>query len=595
MDLILSLGHKIFYFIVLISVLVIVHEWGHFIVARWCGVRVEAFSLFFGKVLWKRMWRGTEWRLSAIPFGGYVKMLGQSDLGSDQNEAMYREKALEELTGKPHEEITEHDAAALDASAIAERAAQLKSVSFAHKSVWQRSAIVFAGPLMNVVLTVMIFTAMFFVGYPTMTTLVGDVTDGGAADLAGLRPGDRVTAIDGRELTRWDDMSRIVEDSAGKPLVFDVARGDETLSLTVTPEAGRKKNVFQFEEDAGVIGIAPDGYMPVVGVRDPASIAALAGLRTGDLVKSANGRAVHYFDDLEREVARANGELTITVERGGLALEEKDRKPESAEVRLAVAAGTTTAALGIERGDLYVFETVPDSAAVKAGVRTGDRIVSVDGVTIGDWSEFSKKVKESPNKPLELVVERAGVATTLAITPDVKQEKDLLGDIITYGRAGIYPWISHSAAEMVDERYVNPFKAVARGVEMTVYWSVLTVQGFVYLMTGDVSVKSLGGPIMIADLAGKSAEVGIFSFLFTIAILSINLAILNLLPIPVLDGGHLMIFTVEAIFRRPLPEKGLRWVTNFGLALVGGLMLTVIFNDIARIFPGLRTLFGLLD
>ncbi|MCL4234381.1 MAG: site-2 protease family protein, partial [Deltaproteobacteria bacterium] len=165
MDLILSLGHKIFYFIVLISVLVIVHEWGHFIVARWCGVRVEAFSLFFGKVLWKRMWRGTEWRLSAIPFGGYVKMLGQSDLGSDQNEAMYREKALEELTGKPHEEITEHDAAALDASAIAERAAQLKSVSFAHKSVWQRSAIVFAGPLMNVVLTVMIFTAMFFVGY----------------------------------------------------------------------------------------------------------------------------------------------------------------------------------------------------------------------------------------------------------------------------------------------------------------------------------------------------------------------------------------------------------------------------------------------
>lgn len=595
MDLILSLGHKIFSFIVLISVLVIVHEWGHFIVARWCGVRVEAFSLFFGRVLWKRMWRGTEWRLSAIPFGGYVKMLGQSDLGSDQNEAMYRDKALEELTGKPHETITEQDVAAVDPRALSERMAELKSVSFAHKSVWQRSAIVFAGPLMNVVLTVVIFTAMFFVGYPTTTTLVGDVTDGGAADRAGLRPGDRVTAIDGRELSRWDDMSEIVEKSAGKPLVFSVARGDETLSLTVTPEAGRKKNVFQFEEDAGLIGIAPDGYMPILGVRDPASPAAIAGLQTGDLVKSVNAKPVRYFDDVEREIAQANGEMTIEVERGGLALEEANRKPQTVEIRLPVAAGSNPATIGIERGDLYVFEIVPDSAAVKAGVQTGDRIVSIDGTPIGDWSAFSKKVKESANKPLELVVDRAGVAMSLSITPDVKQEKDLLGDIVTYGRAGIYPWISHSAAEMVDERYVNPLKAVARGVEMTAYWSVLTVQGFVYLMTGDVSVKSLGGPIMIADLAGKSAEVGIFSFLFTIAILSINLAILNLLPIPALDGGHLMIFTVEAVFRRPLPEKGLRWVTNFGLALVGGLMLTVIFNDIARIFPGLRTLFGLLE
>lgn len=595
MDTIFSIGHKLFYFIVLISVLVVVHEWGHFIVARWCRVRVEAFSLFFGKVLWKKVWRGTEWRLSAIPFGGYVKMLGQSDLGGDQSEEMYREKAVEDIVGKPHDQVTEDEIAAIAPEAITAKIAELKTVSFAHKPLLQRAAIVFAGPLMNFVLAVVIFSLMYVGGYPTVTSRIGDVSDDSAAARAGLRAGDRVVGIDGREIWRWDDMAEIVETSPEKTLVFDIERGDERLSLTVTPEAGRKTNLFQFEVDAGILGIAPSGYLPIVGVADPASPAATAGLRTGDLVVQIDGAKVGSFPDIERLLSKASGAASVTVERGGLAIEEGERKGETMTFSLPTAAGANLASLGIERGDLFILETVPKSAAELAGLKPGDRILELSGEPVGSWAAFSKVVKASPEKPLALAVLRDGARVETTITPERVEDRDIMGELVAFGRVGVYPWISHAPEDMADERYLNPFKALARGFETTLHWSVLTIQGFAYLLNGTVSVKSLGGPIMIADLAGRSASVGLFSFVFTIAILSINLAILNLLPIPVLDGGHLMIFTVEGLIRRRLPETGLRWVTNFGLILVGGLMLTVIFNDVARIFPALRTLFGLLD
>ncbi|MBZ0273017.1 RIP metalloprotease RseP [bacterium] len=563
MEYLLAFGQKAFFFVIVLSAVIIVHEWGHFIVARMCGVGVDAFSLFFGKPLWKKKYGRTEWRIGAIPLGGYVKMVGQVDLDSDSAD-----------------KVAEED----------------RPISFAHKPAWQRAAIVAAGPVMNFVLAFVIFSGLFFVGYPTTTTLIGNVSDDGAAWEAGVRPGDRVVAVDGEKVWRWDDMAEIVEKKPGVPLVFSVERDGGRRDITVTPRYGNKLNLFQFEVDAGVIGISPDGYLPIAGVRGPDTPAALAGLKTGDLIKSVNGKPVRYFTDFEHLFAQSQGSVTVGVERGGLAIDESKRRPTTIDIVLAKSSpGARAADLGIERGDLYVAETTEKSPAAEAGFLPGDRIVTAGGKTIEEWSQFTKMVRDNSGDALPVTVLRGGEEITLSVTPETAIEKDIMGEQVSFGRVGIYPWKSWASAEIVDERYWNPFKAFARGLEMTATYSYLTVKSFVYLFTGDVSLKSLGGPIMIADLAGRTAETGAFGFLVFLAVISVNLGILNLLPIPVLDGGHLAIFAAESVFRRPIPAKGLRVATNVGLFLIGCLMFAAFFNDFARIFPGLRTMFGLLE
>ncbi|MCZ7584864.1 MAG: RIP metalloprotease RseP [Deltaproteobacteria bacterium] len=299
----LAFFQKAFYFMILISIVVIVHEWGHFIVARLCGVGVEAFSLFFGKPLlkWKR--GRTEWRLSAIPLGGYVKMIGQVDLQPDAKDQVPEE---------------------------------LRPLSFAHKPLWARSAIVAAGPLMNVVLTFVIFSAIFFVGYPQTTSLIGHVDRGGVADEAGLRAGDRVVSVDGKEIWRWDELSETVRKNPERRLVLTVERGDERLQLPVTPRLGRQKNIFQFEVDAGLIGISPDGFLPIIGVTGPGTPAAAAGFKTGDLISGIDGEPVRDFADFERKLARADGHTIIMVERGGLSRRAEERNPETFEATIAL-------------------------------------------------------------------------------------------------------------------------------------------------------------------------------------------------------------------------------------------------------------------
>ncbi|MCB1155168.1 site-2 protease family protein, partial [bacterium] len=454
---VLMIFQKLFFFVMLISVVVIVHEWGHFIVARLCGVRVEAFSLFFGKPLYKKKRGDTEWRIGTIPFGGYVKMVGQAD-GKHEN----------------YDEMTDEE----------------KSVSFAHKPLAQRAAIVAAGPAMNFVLAFVIFSIMFMVGYPTTTTLIGDVTRDGAAWEAGLRPGDRVTAIDGDKVWRWDDMASIVEENPEKAMDFTVQRGDETRHVTVTPRLGLKKNIFQFEENAGLIGVSPDGFRPIAGVTGPQTAAAQAGLKTGDLFKSIDGKPVHAFADVERELLASPGPHKVTVERGGLARREADRQPTDVELTLPALPGATGIQdYGLERADLYVLEVVEGSPAEKAGLRAGDRFVTLNGEAPSGWEEFSGIVRQHPGEELSVVVRRDGETRTIGVTPEAAQEKDLLGETVEVGRLGVYPWISYSNPEMVNERHLNPFVAVWRGVELTGYWTVMTLKGFVYLFTGDVSVK----------------------------------------------------------------------------------------------------------
>ncbi len=557
----LQITHSGFFFVVLISVVVIIHEFGHFIVARLNGVRVEAFSLFFGKPIFKWKRGETEWRIGMIPFGGYVKMVGQSDL-----DAVDEENIDEELKG----------------------------VSFAHKSLWAKASIVAAGPISNLILALVIFSCIFFAGYPTATTLIGSVDKDGVAYEAGVRPGDRVVAIDGREMWRWEDMAKLIKKSPGKPLTFSIERGDSRFDAAITPKLRKVKNIFQFDADAGVIGVSQDGYLPIAGISDPESPAGKAGLWTGDLIKKINGSEIHYFTDVDRVLSQSGGPFEFVIERGGLALAEQERKPVELSFTV-VSAGSVNrpADIGLERADLYIHQTVADDPAAAAGLRGGDRLYAINGKPLKDWDAFTVLVRLHPEEKLDVTVVRDGRKVEIPVTPKMAREKNMLGDEEEFGRVGIYPWLSYSLPEIKEERYFNPLKAFSRGLEMTVDFTALTIKGFFYVITGDVSIKSLGGPIMIANLAGESAKGGLLSFIWTIAIISLNLAIINILPIPVLDGGHLLLFGIEGIRRKPLSPAKLQIAMKIGLFLVGMLVIAVFYNDISRYVPGLRSLFGL--
>jgi regulator of sigma E protease len=557
-----SFIHDGFYFVIVISIVVIIHEFGHFLLARLCGVRVEAFSLFFGRAILKFKRGDTEWRLGVIPIGGYVKMLGQSDLD------------------------------AVDTEDIDE---DIRGASFAHKPLWAKALIVAAGPASNLLLAFVIFSLLFFAGYPTPTTLLGSVDKDGAAWAAGIRPGDRIVAIDGEEVWRWDDMAEIISDNPETPMTFSVERGQDRLETSVTPRMSRVKNIFQFDADAGVIGVSLDGYLPIAGVSDPAGPAAAAGLRTGDLIKKVSGVEIHYFSDVERVLSGSEGPIEIVIERGGLALEEQERDPQEMSFVLTSPVPVNTPAdIGLERGDLYIHQVVEDNPAQMAGLLNGDRLFKINGQVLKDWRAFTEWARSNPGKELSVSVLREGREMNFAVTPKPVMEKDMLGEEEEIGRVGIYPWLSFSMPEIKKEKYLNPLTAFSRGMETSVKWTVLTIKGFFFLFTGDVSLKTLGGPIMIANLAGKSASGGFFSFFMFVAIISLNLAIINFLPIPVLDGGHLMIFGIEGIIRRPISAAGMQFVMKIGLFIVGILVVATFYNDISRlVFPGLRSLFGL--
>jgi len=345
-------------FILVLSGLIFVHEFGHFIVARGLGIRVVKFSLGFGPRVWGTIRNGTDYCISAVPLGGFVKMLGEV----------------------PDEPVPPEDV----------------PVSFSHRPVWHRAAVVIAGPLFNLLFAWVVFVViLLFYGNPVVLPEIGQVQPDSPAMAAGVQAGDRILSVNDLQVKSWEDVSSAIKGAEGRPVTLVLDRGGRMITVTVTPEIKGLKNVFGEEVNVPVIGVTASG-------------------------------------------------------------------------------------------NLVVEEVKPFSALWQGFVRTWDMIV-------------------------------------------------------------------------------------------------LTLQGFVKIFQNVVPVSSLGGPIMIAQMAGQQAEQGMLNLFFFMAILSINLGILNLLPIPVLDGGHLVFFTIEAIIGHPLSVKQMQFAHQVGFALLGSLMLLVFYNDIARV------------
>lgn len=442
-----------FSFILALAILIAVHEWGHFWVARRCGVRVERFSLGFGKVLFSRKDKlGTEFSLSLIPLGGYVKMLD------------------ERVDPVP---------------------AELKSQAFNNKAVWQRFAIVAAGPAANFVFALFAFWLMFMVGVPTVKPVIGEVRPQTAAAAAGLQAGMEILQIGEQTTPDWE--------AVAYALVGHL--GDDEVQLTVQDDRG-----IRLQKQLSLQGWALDG------TEEQAPFTALG------------------IDPLGPQVTLEVGQL------------------------------------------------VADGSAERAGLLVGDRLLAANGQPLTEWQQFVTLVQASPDRSITLRVLRAGAELELALIPAVREQQGTV-----QGYVGLAPKVLPLDDKYRVEMHYGPVDALWAGVQKTGAVMSLTVDMLGKLITGVVSLDNLSGPISIAKGAGSTASFGLVYFLGFLALVSVNLGIINLFPLPVLDGGHLLFFVFEAITGRPVPEKVQEYAFKFGAAVLVCLMGIALFNDFVRL------------
>lgn len=547
--------------IILLGLLIFVHELGHFLVAKYYKVRVEVFSLGFGKKLFSFRRGDTEYCISAIPLGGYVKMFGDD----------------------PSAELSDEDRAG----------------SFLHKPVGQRIAIVLAGPLMNLFFAVVLYAAIALMGEKSLMPVVGDLDPKSPAAAAGFLPGDTITSVDTTQIQTWSELERSIAERGGKALRFEVLRENGTpQTLEVVASVGPNPNPLAWNREAGQIeGLTPYSTSSVIAVRSAESPAGRAGLRTGDQIVKLNSTPIHRKREMLNVIGSfmSGDRVEIEVKRGLLeALEEgslDDIKYQTTQFTVEIPASArgqagleALQALGLDSPEMYVARVVKDTPAAKAGLQRGDKIVTVNGESVASFAEVQKLIQASKGEaPVAFGLLRNGQTTPLEIKPDVKKRMNSRGQEEVRFEIGFMPLIDFEEPKVFEKRTGNPVAALERGIERSWEMSNAVVVGFVRLFQGEVSSKNIGGILSIGAMAKRSWSSGIDQFFLAMAVISINLFVLNLLPVPVLDGGHLIFYSLEAIRGAPLSMKKLELAQKVGAALLVGLMVFALYNDITRL------------
>lgn len=447
-------------FFVTLGVLITFHELGHYWVARWCGVRVLRFSVGFGRVLIKRVDKnGTEWALSAIPLGGYVKMLDQDDL-------------------KPN-------ATTSTAAQSSNDTPDPRGTSFQSQPASRRFAIVAAGPVFNLILAVLLYALINFVGTKEPEAILAPPTAHSPAAMAGLQGGDRVVAINQTPIASWPQL---------------------------------RWNLLQLVADGG--------------------------------------------------------EAEITIEQGGSRLNRILQLPSISDP--SQSDPMRDIGLGLASGPPIVRSVVEGSVAQRAGLLAQDQIIQINDLRRPDIGTLIQTIQKNAGQPVSLEIDRNGQIIKFSLIPSAHA----LENGQTVGRAGIQ---LGSDVPMVDVRY-GPIDSLMNGVVKTfdTAWFSLKMMG--RMLTGDVSLKNISGPVTIADYAGQSAKIGWAAYIAFLALVSVSLGILNLLPIPMLDGGHLLYYLIEMVRGKPVSERVMEWGQRAGLSVLASLMILALFNDLIRVF-----------
>ena len=551
--------------------LIFVHELGHFLVAKALGVKVLRFSIGFGPRALGFKRGETEYWLSVFPLGGYVKMAG--DVGEDP------------------EQVAPED----------------RGRGYLDQSPWRRLAISFAGPGMNLVFPLFVYLALAVAenGNPVPGPFIGTVAPGLPAAVAGLRPGDRILSVaapggPARPVRRFGDLRALVSPHPEAPLVFRVERdGAELPPLTIVPSLELDRNPIETLR-RGILGVSAT-YAPALVA--PVRPGAAGALEPFDLVVSAGGRPVRHVGDLERAAAAAACaplDLEVIRERP-LALPGATLATPSAEKLAAVPTCDAERRPSFLPADpvlsTFIAAVEPGSPAARAGLRRGDAIASVNGKPVRSFRDINalsaEFLPQSPvgtaaREPAEVRLALADGRTVSLVPATEKFVDEITREEKSRFVLGFHPdrrGIVDPAALVVEK-----VPLVRSAPEMLAFaWEQLstvvrlTFKGILKLFTGQISFKTVGGPLMLFSIATEAAEEGLSSFLFQMALISVNLGLMNLLPIPVLDGGNIAQALLEAVTRRPLSARARTVAQGIGLALLVTLMLFVFKNDIVRL------------
>jgi regulator of sigma E protease len=537
-------------FVILLGILIFVHELGHFLVARACGVRVEVFSLGFGKKLLSYKRGDTVYCVSLFPLGGYVKMFGEQ--GSDQIKS-------------------EED----------------KLVSYSYKTPWQRIAIVLAGPLMNFFFAVLVFGGIAHFGEQTRAAVIADVAKSSPAEQMGFAAGDKILTVNSVPVKSYEDFQKNINKFKGSTvsaLVQDVQGNQKTLSLNVS--IVDNPNIFSLDSKLGQI----EGVLPYA---KSATIAVLAdspaykiGFRTGDEITEVNSQKIIRLNQLDSVFLNAASDLVVKLERP--VKESNSEKPIKTTLSLTIPAASLKnvkrlETFGFDNTELYLDQVVKDSPAALADLNKFDKMVSINSKPIKKWEDISETIKSFDGKDaMTFVINRDGAELIKKITPKVTELTNAFGGIDKRFTVGITPLLAFAEPEIIVVKSDSIFASTEKGFSHTIDISIMTVMSFVKLFQGQVSVKNVGGMVSIGKAAKDSFEMGAQAFFMTMGILSVSLFILNLLPIPVLDGGHLVFYTIELIKGSPLSMRKMEIAQQVGFVLLLGLMILAQFNDIVR-------------
>jgi len=539
----------LFAFVILLSVLIFVHELGHFLVAKACGVRILKFSLGFGppigigrfRLAWKR--GPTEYVVAWIPLGGFVKMLGEH----------------------PDEEE--------DPEACAHPGETLGA-----KSLWQKLAIVFAGPAMNLLLPVFIFAGMQAVGLSRADAVIGLVEAGSPAEAAGLLPGDRVTALDGKPVLWWSDLAEGLRASPRRELELSYEREGRAAELRFAVGAREGFDAYGELVEVGWAGLGHSRPSALLGILDPRAAGQAAGLRSGDRVTALAGQPIEDWYGLRDAYAgaEAGSSVPFAVERGP--------RDDFETLHIEVPALGSLAALGVVRANALISAVEPGKPAARAGLEKEDLILEYDGKPVTYFASFARAVSTSQGREIPLVYARDGESHRIMIAAEPIPTDTGFGIEETRYRIGISGEEALVVGSVATDRERNPLVSLPQAVEMTVHITRVFMVGIGKLVTGEVSSRNLAGPIGIAQIAGEAYRRGWETYLRIMVLISINLGILNLLPIPVLDGGQAMLFLVEGIKRSPLSLRTKLAVQQIGITMLILLMGLAFWNDLSRLW-----------
>lgn len=542
MEYILELLRAIGPFFILLGLLIFFHELGHFAVARYFGVRVEVFSIGFGKTLLKFRRGDTEYRISLFPLGGYVKMFGDN----------------------PTAEVPEEQ----------------RAYSFIHKPVWPRIAIVLAGPIANLILALVIFFIIGLSGETQLAPTIGSIKQNTAAYQAGLRNGDKVLKVNGKAIQSYEQLESEVALYPDQEVTLSVLRSGEELELKVPTTLQDNPNILSTKKlTAQIEGLTIYASAPHIAFTEN-TLWAQAGLKPLDKIESINGVAFTTTRELHAYLYQLNDGDSMDIKASRLTDDPKNPLPIQAQA----VFNKHTASL--ENSEPYIGEVQPGSPAEKAGLKRGDRIIQINDKSIEVWDDLLMTIQkyDESQGALNIKFIRDFKEQELQVVPLMRTLMNARAQEERRPLLGIVPGVFVTLPEKISVPAGGIFASMKYSVAQTYRWTIWTINSIKKVVVGEVSHKNLGGLFTIGQVASQSFQVSWTYFLLMMGIISINLFLLNLIPIPVLDGGHLLFFTIEAIRGKPVSPQKMELAFMFGFVVLISLMGFTLFNDVQRIF-----------